>query len=123
MAMNIKTLTKIVLPLVLWATPFAAKAQFTYTTNGNYIIITGYTGTNGDVVIPSTINGLPVVTIGDFAFFNDWTLTNVTLPNGLGNIGIQTFAGCMYLAGVIIPPSVTNIGPGAFAYCIKLKGF
>ena len=39
--------------------------EFNYTTNNGTITITGYTGPGGAVTIPSTINGLPVTSIGD----------------------------------------------------------
>src|SRR2546426_6019712 len=48
--------------------PDAAQAQFRYRTNNNSITITGYTGTNGVVTVPDTINGLPVVSIADNSF-------------------------------------------------------
>ena len=57
------------LPTALWI-------QFTYTTNNGAINITGYLGTYEDVSIPSTINGLPVTSIGDFDFMT--YLTSVT---------------------------------------------
>ena len=44
------------------------EAQFNYTTTNGTITITGYTGSGGAVTIPDTINGLPVTSIGDWAF-------------------------------------------------------
>ena len=46
--------------LLLLALPTAVQAQFTLTTNGGALTITGYTGSGGTVVIPSATNGLPV---------------------------------------------------------------
>jgi hypothetical protein len=43
---------------------YIGKAQFTFTTNNGAIIITGYTGLEGAVTIPSTINGYPATRIG-----------------------------------------------------------
>ena len=43
--------------LVLLALPAAGLAQYTYTTTGGTIIITGYTGPGGAVTLPSAING------------------------------------------------------------------
>ena len=49
--------------------PGSAQGQdFTYITNNGTITITRYIGTGGDVIIPSTISGLPVTTIGIQAF-------------------------------------------------------
>ena len=51
--------------LVLLAPPAPVQAQFDYTYNGDgTVTITGYTGPGGDVTIPSTINALPVTSIG-----------------------------------------------------------
>jgi hypothetical protein len=47
----------ILLGWLLLATPVVVQAQFSYTNNNGTITITGYTGTNLDVVIPSTIAG------------------------------------------------------------------
>src|SRR4051812_3239632 len=47
----------------------AAQAQFTTSTANGQVTITEYTGSGGAVIIPSIINGLPVTSIGDFAFY------------------------------------------------------
>jgi len=65
---------------LLLATPLAVQAQFTYTVTNQTVTITEYTGTNGVVVIPDTINGLPVTSIGPEAF-RDTGLTSITIPN------------------------------------------
>ena len=80
------------LPLLLLLTlPAAVQAQFTYTTNNGTITITGYTGPGGAVTIPSTINGLPVTSIGDWAFGDCTSLTSVTIPNSVTSIGTDAF--------------------------------
>ena len=44
--------------------PAPVQAQFSYTTNNGALTIVQYTGPGGDVVIPDTINGLKVTTVG-----------------------------------------------------------
>jgi hypothetical protein len=56
--------------LLLLASPIVAQAQFTYTASDGTITITGYTGTNGSVTVPSETNGIPVTSIGNSAFFD-----------------------------------------------------
>ena len=105
-----------ILPLLLLLMlPAVVQAQFQFVTNNGTIIITGYTGSGYAVTIPSTINGLPVSSIGDEAFFYA-PLTRVTIPNSVISIGAEAFAGC-YLTAVTLPNSVTSIGDGAFRDC------
>ena len=40
--------------------------DFTYTVSGSTVTIAQYVGAGGNVVIPSTINGMPVVAIGGY---------------------------------------------------------
>ena len=94
-----------------------AQAQFTFTTNNGAITITDYTGSGGNVTIPSSTNGYPVTIIGNNAFGAKTTLTNVTIPNSVISIGNQAFVGCHYLTNVVFGNSVTNIGIEAFNAC------
>jgi hypothetical protein len=94
-------------------------AVFEYSTSGGKATITKYTGSGGSVTIPSTIDGLPVTSIGDSAFFNCDKLTSVELPSSLISIGYGAFASTN-LASIVIPSSVTSIGDSAFTYCTKL---
>lgn len=116
--------------------------SLTYSSTGNAITITGFNGPGGAITIPSTINGLPVTSIGFSAFFDRSTLTSITLPNsvtsigadafencpltnitfgnGLTSIGANAFSSCGGLGSIVIPNSVTSIGEDAFNPCIGL---
>jgi len=102
---------------VLVACP--SQAQFAYTTKNGTITITRYTGIDANVVIPSTIEGLPVTAIGTNAFFGS-NLTNVTIPNSVTSIGDDAFGGCLSLTKVTIGNGVTSIGDAAFSHCDRL---
>ncbi len=96
--------------------------DYTYEMNsGNTTVtITGYSGPGGAVAIPSTLAGLPVTGIGNWAFYNCSSLTGITIPAGVTNIGSWAFEGCYRLTGVMIPAGVTSIGDAAFRYCQNL---
>ena len=61
-----------------------------------------------------------LVSIGDYAFSNNWRLSNpITLPNNITTIGEYSFLDCNALPAISIP-NVTTIGQGAFANCYYL---
>ncbi|MCL2800447.1 MAG: leucine-rich repeat domain-containing protein [Treponema sp.] len=74
-------------------------------TEDNTITITGYTGKNRRVVIPSEIDGLPVTAIDSWAF-KDIPIKQLTLPETLSWIGGEAFIG-NHIKALIIPDSVT----------------
>ena len=94
--------------------------NLTYSVINNEITITGNTGISGDVVIPATIEGKPVTSIGDQAFLGCSGITNITIPNSVTSIGNQVFHSCTGLTSITIPDKVTNIEFGMFYLCSGL---
>jgi len=82
-------------------------------------IKTGFTPV-GKLIIPATLGGYPVTSIGDAAFMDCGRLTHVTIPQGVTSIGKDAFLRCGRLTGVTIPASVTTIGENAFLNCTNL---
>src|SRR4051812_24261868 len=101
------------------ASPFPVCAQFTFTTNNGTITVTGYTGTNPMVVVPSTTNGFPVTSIGISAFEYK-TFTSITIPGSVTNLGDNAFRNCGSLSNVFLSDGLARIGNGAFSFCPKL---
>ena len=104
----------------LFATP-AAQAQLSYTTNADNVSLTiiGYAGPPWAVVIPTNINGLTVISIGDRAFYYS-DVINVTISDTVTNIGENAFEFCECMTNVTIGTNVASIGEGAFATCTSL---
>ena len=73
------------------------------------------------VVIPDTIDGKSVTSIGWRAFEDCTSLTSITIPNGVTSIDGYAFSGCTSLTSITIPDSVTSIGDYAFYDCTSLK--
>ncbi len=119
-------------------------ASFTYSLSGDKAVITGYTGTDSQVTVPDTIDGYAVSQIGEFAFFMNTNITEITLPetieviddyaffkcsklskvsiekNSTLRIGTSAFEGCISLREIVLPDTVTEIGERAFLSCSNL---
>jgi hypothetical protein len=129
--------------LLLLAIPGRVWAlDYQFTSQNGQVTITKYQGPGGNVLIPSTINGLPVTAIGEKAFMGNG-MGAVTIPTSITQIGARafanctnlfainsfggvksidagTFSNCTRLSSLVIPNGVTNLGAGAFADCRHL---
>lgn len=91
-----------------------------YTNIGSTWSVLTNNGPSGNITILSSINGLPVVGIGNYAFYQCNNLAGVVIPSSINTIGVDAFANCYLLTNVSIPASVTNIGSYAFDWCTNL---
>ena len=115
--------------------------EFELSDDGTFVIITDYNGNAKNLVIPETIQGVPVASIDGFAhnekiksvvipssvkviccdaFYNCAALEKVTLPEGLLCIDNDAFRETA-LTSVTVPKSLLYIGAGAFAFCKNLS--
>ncbi len=110
------------------------------------ITISGYIGTDTEVVIPEKIDDKAVTQIGSYAFANanGLAVTSVMMPDTITLIDSQAFwkctalttvrlsqklekiSGCAFekcenLSDIYLPDSLTQIGVNAFIYCTSLK--
>ncbi|MBQ1413133.1 MAG: Ig-like domain-containing protein [Clostridia bacterium] len=91
---------------------------FLYQLVNDTITVTGHAdGLAGDVVIPGTVNEIPVTAIGECAFENCAELTSVYLPDSVEQIGARAFAGCGQLAEVHLANASATVAEDAFEGC------
>jgi sugar lactone lactonase YvrE len=93
---------------------FTTAVDFTYTATATEVTITGYTGSGGAVTIPSAIVGLPVSSIGSYAFQSCTGLTSVTIPNSVTSIGGGAFYDSTGLNQIQFEGNAPVIISGAF---------
>ena len=88
--------------------------------NGEVTITDCDKSITGELIIPSEIEGYPVVSIGSWAFGGCTGLTSITIPDSVTSIDYSAFYGCTGLTSITIPDSVTSIDYSAFGGCTGL---
>lgn len=96
--------------------------QYGLTPDRDGIIITRYLGKGIAVVLPSQIDGLPVVEVATKAFYGCVSLVRVSLPSSVRMIGQHAFDGCTKLARIELPDGLREIRHHAFHKCVSLAG-
>ncbi len=114
-------------------------SDFTFTSSETSCVITGYSGTATDLVLPDYVTyisasafkdctTLETVTIPEgvtfistYAFSGCTSLTSVNIPTTVSKLSAHTFEGCTSLTSITIPDSVTEISSSAFADCTALE--
>lgn len=127
------------------ATDSVYEDNFTYEDTESGIKITGYNGTDNEIIIPSNIEGKTVIEIESEAFLNNLNITAITIPETVVTIGESSFRSCKNLnkinfaensqlesiddyafadtglTSIIIPDGVLTIGDYVFEDCNNLE--
>ena len=97
-------------------------SDFAYTADGGEVTITEYIGTSEHVLIPDTIDGLPVTALGHRAFYEK-TVTTVVVPDSVTEIGAACFSGDNYLVSLKLPDGLKRLPPASLESCMRLYDF
>jgi hypothetical protein len=71
------------------------------------------------LAIPDSIDGMPVVKIGDGSFQGRTQLQSVYIPSTISTIGAYSFQGCANLS-ITLSDSITTVGENAFDGCLSV---
>ncbi len=85
------------------------------------IEITAYNGEASNVVIPETIVGMPVISIGEEVFRDNFVLTDVKLPETVKEIKYSAFGNCRCLKNINMPADLERVEEYAFTTCHALS--
>lgn len=97
-------------------------SDFAYTADGGEVTITEYIGESEHVLIPDTIDGLPVTALGHRAFYEK-TVTTVVVPDSVTEIGAACFSGDNYLVSLKLPDGLKRLPPASLESCMRLYDF
>ena len=119
----VKIITAIVVSVTLAAAfiqPASAvllgKDGFYYSFKDNSCaVLEEYHSSNTVVEIPSEVYSYKVVSIANYVFLRNTSITRVVVPDSVVSIGSSAFYGCTNLETIVIPDSVTSFGNSVFA--------
>lgn len=116
----------VVIALVLFlpnAQEVPTDGYFTYSIENGAATIKGCDPTaSGQITVPASVGGYPVVSIGRYAFDGCISITDIVLPATVVDIQMYAFENCSSLESITIPKSVTSIDTSVFNTCTKLTG-
>ena len=95
-------------------------ADFSFTLSGSGYALTGYSGTDTEVVVPAEYMGKSVTIINSRAFYDCSFITKITLPDTIKEIGSSAFGYCTSLQTIEIP-ACTRILDSVFIGCTSLE--
>lgn len=74
-----------------------------------------------EFVVPESVGGKHIASIGEAAFKNALAVTTVAVPFGVERIENHAFAGCRALEQAFLPSTVRFVGARAFVGCSALR--
>ncbi|MBE5767815.1 MAG: hypothetical protein E7335_11810, partial [Clostridiales bacterium] len=82
--------------------------------------ITAYSGNDKNLVVPETINGYTVTTIGSGVFKNA-SFETIILPDTISQIGSSAFENCTALKYIKLPTELKSLSQSVFRGCTSLE--
>ena len=118
--MNFDFNTKITSDIILNACwyKFTKSLIFELDENNQTYKVTGV-GSDKQIIIPSTYNGLPVTSIGQGAFLNT-DIIDVTMSDNIILIEDSVFKNCSNLVSIKLSTNLKTVSESLFENCIKL---
>ncbi len=86
-----------------------------------FAVITGFDGKVRDLVIPETIDGIPVEAIGNHSFSGRSDIETVTIPESVGTLYGFAFHNCRNLRKITLFDSIQDYYDGVCRQCDNLE--
>ena len=86
----------------LWEGFRAYPQRWSHTITAGEVTLTGFSGTETEVIVPSTILGFPVRTIASQTFANNPNITSIVIPQSVTSIQHNAVFNCRNLTTVVL---------------------
>ena len=86
--------------------------------DGRYIYYGNRDILHGELVIPSSVKGLPIESV---SYFGQTGITRLVLSEGIERIEEAAFFGCAQLEEIVFPKTIQYIGTNSFEGCSGLR--
>lgn len=103
------------IPVVYGCVSAGVTGNFTWVQTNKGITIVDYSGNDVEIIIPNSINNVPVTSIASYAFYDCKHIVSISIPDSITAIGDYAFDRCNNLVEVI-NHSALNITAGSSAY-------
>lgn len=94
--------------------------NFVYVANEHGITLTQYIGDENNPSIPEKINGIIVNKIGKYCFYENNSITQLTIPKSISEVENNAIARCLKLEKVEIQEGISKISKYMFYGCDNL---
>ncbi len=111
----IAMLMQIVLFVSVFSFPVnAVTTEWDYSIQNGYAVVNAYNASDEHVIIPSEFEGYTVRKIGAGAFAGNNTVKSVIIPERVYDIGEKAFENCSSLSEISVPLTIKHVGRDAF---------
>ena len=104
-----------------WTQSGSEKIVFSVDANGVLTGVSGLSGSDITVEIPSEVNGITVTEIGKDVFKDNKNVGRLIIPDSVTKLGYRMCSGCTALREVRLPAGLTVIPDEAFDGCSSLR--
>lgn len=104
-----------------WTQSGSEKIVFSVDDNGVLTGVSGLSGSDITVEIPSEVNGITVTEIGKDVFKDNKNVGRPIIPDSVTKLGYRMCSGCTALSEVSLPAGLTVIPDEAFDGCSSLR--
>ena len=108
------------IPVTIINNPELDGKDYKYEIDDGEVFICKYTGNENNVIVPSTLEGYPVVGIKTRAFYKNEQIQSITLPLEVRYVNYYAFSSCKNLKTISFSDNIRGFDSSALEDCVSL---